>query len=125
MNLPTTPSATKAAAQSRTPATQASSPQIVKFPPECIECGESYCLGSGVARAVSVATYDRKPDDPVYRPLQVYTLDPASSKFEGATAVLQVPYEPLEPGPKGAVFAVGMADANTRVTVDWKIRASS
>jgi hypothetical protein len=42
--------------------------------------------------------------------LKVYTLDPATLALEGQTAVLQVPYEPLEPGPKGCVFEVQDGD---------------
>jgi hypothetical protein len=108
---PSTPSGTKAAAQSRTPTIrrEAAPPAL---PRECAECGVSYSLGPGVVRAAAVATYDRKPEDPVYRPLRVYTLDPASLKLEGAEAVLQVPYEPLWPGPKGCVFEVDGKDGD-------------
>jgi hypothetical protein len=71
-----------------------------------------FSLGPGVARAASAATYERRTDDPVYRPLKVYTLDPAARALDGATAVLRVPYEPLEPGPKGCVFEVDATDGD-------------
>jgi hypothetical protein len=69
-----------------------------------------FTLGPGVARAASAAAYERRTGDPVYRPLRVYTLDPSTLALEGATAVLQVPYEPLQPGPIGSVFEIGDAD---------------
>jgi hypothetical protein len=74
-----------------------------------------FTLGPGVGRAASVATYERHPDDPVYRPLQVYTLDPATLALEGATAVLRVPYEPLQPGPQGCIFEVESMDGDTTI----------
>src|SRR5687768_80712 len=96
---PSTPAATKAAAQSRESSTKPLQVQRPESLSDCAGCDIHYSLGPGVARAASVDTYERKLDDPVYRPLRIYTLDPASSKHEGATTVLQVPYEPLQPGP--------------------------
>ena len=78
--------------------------------PECTDGDVLYTVGPGVARAAQVKLYERQPEDPVYRPLKIYTLDPASMQLEGATAVLQVPYEPLKPGPKGCVFEVDASD---------------
>lgn len=114
MPEPSTPAATKATAQSREPASDAP-----RFDPasEFEGYGVDYSLGPAVSRAAAVATYERRPDDPVYRPLNVYSLDPASLKREGATAVLQVPYEPLEPGPKGAIFEV-VDEAGLPVALD-------
>ena len=74
-----------------------------------------YTVGPGVARAATIATYERTPLDPVYRPLQVYTLDPAAQALDGATTVLRVPYEPLAPGPKGCVFEVDATDEDTPI----------
>src|SRR3954454_13443605 len=88
------PAATKATAQSRTPAISTSAQPAA---PQPSFLGERYTLGPGVCRAASIAAYERRPDDPVYRPLKVYALDPAAHKVEGATAVIAVPYEPLEP----------------------------
>jgi hypothetical protein len=116
MPEPSTPSATKATAQSREPSIEQAPVHESAALPECARCDIDFVLGPGVTRAASVATYDRQPDDPLYRPLRVYTLDPAALKCEGATAVLQVPYEPLEPGPKGCVFEVEALDWEKRVT---------
>jgi hypothetical protein len=56
--------------------------------------------------ASSVMPYERRAEDPIYRPLRIYTLDPTASRLEGAIATINVPYEPLEPGPKGRLLEV-------------------
>jgi hypothetical protein len=109
---PSTPAATKAAAQTRDPTLDRALGLRSEWAPECAGRDVYFLLGPGVARAASVATYERQPGDPVYRPLQVYTLDPATRALEGATAVLQVPYEPLQPGPKGYIFEVEPGDGD-------------
>src|SRR5262245_40561958 len=43
---------------------------------------------------------------PVTRPLTVFTQDPSTRKMDVAVATLDVPYEPLEPGPEGSVVRV-------------------
>jgi hypothetical protein len=90
--------------------------QRSEFAPACAGRDVYFSLGPGVARAASVATYERQPDDPVYRPLKVYTLDPATLALEGAMAVLRVPYEPLQPGPKGGVVEVEPRDGDTAIS---------
>jgi hypothetical protein len=95
------PAAVKATAQSRTP-----TPSSAARAPQQSHLGERYTLGPAVRRAAFVRTYERRREDPVFRPLKVYALDPAASKLDGATAVISVPYEPLRPGPRGAVFEV-------------------
>src|SRR4051794_28435566 len=110
MSEPSTPAATKAVAQTREPSLsrgfQDRSSQ--SFQGE----GVDYVIGAGVARAASVTTYERKQNDPIYRPLQVYTLDPAALSAEGARTVLDIPYEPLEPGPVGSLFEVDSRGAS-------------
>jgi hypothetical protein len=64
--------------------------------------------------AASVRPYERRPDDPIYRPLRIYTLDPTASRLEGAIATINVPYEPLEPGPKGRLLEVSDWDEATQ-----------
>lgn len=54
----------------------------------------------------SVRPYERRRTDPLYRPLRIYTLDPTARRLEGAVATVNVPFEPLEPGPKSALFEV-------------------
>lgn len=50
--------------------------------------------------------YEHRRGDPVYRPLRIYTLDPSTSQLDGATALVNVPYEDLEPGPEGRLFKI-------------------
>ncbi len=56
--------------------------------------------------ASAVMPYERRAEDPIYRPLRIYTLDPTASRLEGAIATIKVPFEPLEPGPKGRLLEV-------------------
>jgi hypothetical protein len=50
--------------------------------------------------------YEHQLDDPVYRPLRIFTLDPVTSRLEGATALVNIPYEPLKQGPEGKLFKI-------------------
>src|ERR1044071_5474922 len=65
-----------------------------------------YRLSPRLIRGADCGSYERASDDPIYRPLQVYALDPSASVLIGAVATVNVPYEPLEPGPAGKVFRV-------------------
>jgi len=93
-----TPEATAAVAQSR----DESPPDDTEGPPagRGIE-GVHFMIGPRVGRAVDQHTYDRQPGDPVYRPLQIYALDPSASVQDGATAVVNVAYEPVTREPRG------------------------
>lgn len=82
-----------------------------------------YEIGGGVARAARGAPYERKSADPVYRPLKVFTSDPSASALEGAVALVNVPYEPLTPGPRGRLFHVvdfneTLGERYSRVSLD-------
>jgi hypothetical protein len=68
--------------------------------------GQRFSIAENVTRAVRGRPYERREGEPLYRPLRVYTLDPAASALEGKVTVVNVPYEQLEPGPAGAVLAV-------------------
>src|SRR5262249_19811817 len=50
--------------------------------------------------------YERTSSDPRVRPLRIFALDPAESRLDGAIAVVDIAYEPLRPGPIGALFEV-------------------
>lgn len=103
-----TPAATAAVAQTR----EGAGPGPVACRPGDQPTGAvDYALGPGVERAVSVQPYERKGTDPIYRPLKIFTLDPAVSRLDGATALVNVPYEPLAPGPVGSVFEVDDYDS--------------
>lgn len=70
----------------------------------------SFRLGTRITKPASCRPYKRKPDDPVFRPLRIYTLDPLVSRFQGAVATVQVPYEPLRPGPIGSTLEILCGD---------------
>lgn len=70
---------------------------------------KTYLLGDGIERP-AVLPYERKRSDPVYRPLKIYTVDPATPRLDGAVALVNVPYEPLAPGPCGQLFEVDNQD---------------
>jgi hypothetical protein len=65
-------------------------------------------LGAG-----SVQPYERRPEDPLYRPLRIYTLDPTARRLEGAVASVNIPFERLKPGPTSALFEVVNEDCDT------------
>ena len=67
--------------------------------------------------AASVKPYERGRDDPLYRPLRIYALDPNARRLEGAVATVNIPFEPLEPGPRGALFEVVDQDEETGLAV--------
>ncbi len=65
-----------------------------------------FVVAPSVTRAARNRPYERRPGDPLFRPLRIYTLDPAASLPDCPTATLKIPYEPLSPGPQGSRFAV-------------------
>jgi hypothetical protein len=83
-------------------------PEISEANPraESESVGNGFVLGPGVERGALAESYERHPDDPFYRPLKIYTIDPSSRRLEGATTVVNVPYEPLGRGPAGSRFKV-------------------
>jgi hypothetical protein len=105
----TTPDAAAAVAQSRT-GDSAVAARASRGP---AAPGPGFTLGPGVARGARATAYERKAGDPIYRPLWIYTIDPAASRQEGATSIINVPFEPLRPGPEGAVLKVVPRDVET------------
>jgi len=75
----------------------------------------NFTTGKSIQRASLIKRYARTPLDPVFRPLQIYSTDPADSKLDGTRVVVDVPYEELAPGPVGSLFeVVGMeVESNT------------
>lgn len=112
-SLPSTPAAVAAVAQTRVgaPGPTASDADAARRAAEA----EGFTIGPGVTRAARGLPYERRPGDPIYRPLWIYTIDPAASRFDGATTIINVPYEPLEPGPRGALFQVDCVDETVGV----------
>ena len=66
----------------------------------------AFALGPRVRAAFATRPHERAPGEPVWRPLRVLAVDPTLRRSEGAIATLRVPYEPLQPGPVGALFIV-------------------
>jgi hypothetical protein len=85
------------------------------------EFGGRYLLPTRV-RALEPAGAKTAPDQPQTRPLWVYALDPAAVGLKQAHVILNVPYEPLKPGPTGARFVVQskIPDA-LRIKLDWSV----
>jgi hypothetical protein len=68
--------------------------------------GIHFRISDRVTRAMHGMPYQRRPDQALYRPLRIFSLDPSASRREGAIAVVNVPYERLQPGPKGYLLEV-------------------
>lgn len=100
---PDTPPASASIAQSRSRAAPHTAPPL---PEGAGVEGLDFLLSPRVTRGATGGAYEGKPDDPLYRQLKVYALDPSASMLEGAVAVVNVPYEPLGPGPTGALLRV-------------------
>jgi hypothetical protein len=90
--------------------------------PRALPDGKFFVVDPIFLGAASVRPYERQREDPIYRPLRIYTLDPSASRLDGAIATINVPYEPLEPGPKGRLLEVldykGIDVANPPVDLD-------
>src|ERR1700694_2594353 len=108
-NTPSTAEATAAQAQSREGAVDS------EKPPDSVSFLDSsaglytaglYTLDEHVSRADLLPPYERKSSDPVYRPLKIFTLDPTTSFLVGSIALINLPYEPLKPGPEGHLLRV-------------------
>jgi hypothetical protein len=66
----------------------------------------AYDVSDRVRFQAGVRPYQNVAHAPLVRPLRIYTLDPSVSDRVGGTATVFVPYEKLEPGPIGSLFAV-------------------
>ncbi len=77
--------------------------------------GRDYTIGPGIRRPAMVP-HEHRAGEPLYRPLRIFTVDPNLDRLEGAITTVNVAYEPLQPGPVGAVFEVaGREDAGAVV----------
>ncbi len=116
MSLPpaaevSTPPATKEVAQTRGAAPAAPAVAERRGQAACAGAGRGYTIGADVERAALTRPYERRPEDPVYRPIRIFVLDPAETRILGRVTTLNVPYEKLGPGPRGALFEVEGRDA--------------
>jgi hypothetical protein len=113
-SIPSTTEATAAQAQSR----EVSEDRAPSRLPVRQTVPEAYSLGQGITRASRIAPYQRKSSDPLYRPLKIFTRDPAASLLEGSIALINLPYEPLKEGPEGRLFRVERGSADSSVDLD-------
>ena len=70
-----------------------------------------YEVSARVTQQASMRVAPRDPKAPLVRPLRIYTLDPSVSDRAGGIATVLVPYEKLEPGPVGSLFALSWEGA--------------
>ena len=68
----------------------------------------AYQISPRVARQALTRPYrwKRGRTRPLHRQLWIYTLDPSVSDREGGVAKVEVPWEPLAPGPRGKLFEI-------------------
>lgn len=106
-----TPDAVEAVSQTR-----GGGPSDAGPAPAGLQEGEDqlYRVDPRVLNAARTRLGERRPGDPIYRPLEIFALNPQVSKLAGGVVSLEVPYEPLEPGPVGSVVAVCTRDAGGR-----------
>jgi hypothetical protein len=71
--------------------------------------GKAYRLGQRIYHA-SPPPLAAKPQQPTTRRLRIFAVDPSALVREGKYATIEIPYEELEPGPVGCLFAVEPED---------------
>ena len=109
---PATSQATAAVAQTHERPDAAEGKLAIEPPSGVVDL--DFTVDDAVKRSVQSLPYERHQGDPIYRPLRIFSLDPSASRLEGAEATVNVPYEPLEPGPVGRVFEVDDYDSTQR-----------
>jgi hypothetical protein len=70
------------------------------------------CYAPGVTRQATIRAHVRRPGDPLKRQLRIYALDSSTARYDGALTTIDVPWEPLLPGPTGALFAIDPSDGD-------------
>lgn len=105
--------AAAAQAQSRESVADAAPAKGAPAPDAGDGLGGRFRVAASVTRVIA-KPFARNQGDPLYRPLNVLTSDPAASRMEGSVALLNVPYERLRPGPEGRLFRVDSSDPQQR-----------
>ncbi len=67
---------------------------------------EMYRISYRIDLAWCTRLHERSASEPLYRRLQVYSINPGITRSDSGIAVCKVPYEPLTPGPSGSVMEV-------------------
>ena len=58
---------------------------------------EMYRISYRIALAWCTRLHERTADEPLYRRLQVYSINPGLTRSDSGIAVCKIPYEPLTP----------------------------
>ncbi|HEU5455940.1 MAG TPA: hypothetical protein VFU85_09670, partial [Nocardioides sp.] len=95
-----TPRTREGAAHTRKGAATAAPPETPPFE-----------ISTRVERQALTRPFQHQPGAPSTRPLRIYTLDPSVSHRIGGVATVGVPYEKVEQGPIGALFAIDTTGA--------------
>src|SRR5688572_27866063 len=99
---PTTPPASSAAAQTRLGDSEAAASSESPAGLSYVECD----ISPRAVRSAFAGAHEREPGDPLYRPLRIFALDPSVSRRDGSVTTINVPFEPLEPGPRSKLLEV-------------------
>jgi hypothetical protein len=108
---PSTTPAASAIAQSRTEAEPVSADLVAaaggdRASDSIMGTATVFDVSPRALRAAQAGAYERADGQPLYRPLRIFTTSPIASRLEGSIATLNVPYEPLQPGPTGTLLEV-------------------
>lgn len=110
VSSPDTTPASAALAQSRTAADEGGGKREAggesSLALETIAKTSEFDISLRALRAAEAGAYEREEGQPLYRPLRIFTTSPIASKLDGSIATLNVPYEPLKPGPIGTLLEV-------------------
>ena len=74
--------------------------------------GARYRIDRRISNAARTHLWERSEGEPSTRPLEIFALNAEVSRLEGGVVSLEVPYEPLQPGPVGSVVEVSNVDAD-------------
>ena len=74
--------------------------------------------GPRITKSAKIRHFERRSTDPVFRPLKIYTVDPSRHREQGQTAIINVPFEPVRPGPVGYRFEVANEPPGKHEPVD-------
>jgi hypothetical protein len=69
-----------------------------------------------VTRQANVRVHRRRPGDPLTRPLKIFAIDAGTARIDASTTTVHVPWEPLGPGPSGALMFVDPTDGDIDIT---------
>ena len=114
--IASTPASVEASAQTIEPTPADTINTVV--PPPRQPFDPNFDIGAAMLSVIEGRPFERQDERPLYRPLKIFALDPSVSRLQGATALVNVPYESLKPGPEGLIFKVCSEDEKQPVNLD-------